>query len=942
MPSTINTTAERFIAEGPFAPSVAIVIGILLALVFAWAIRRESHILGRPVAITFWSLRTLAAAIVLWMLLAPVKVLIDTSTTRRAVMIATDVSGSMLTVDPAGSSDDLRWVLARSKPGKFSATREADATVASIGIALRKLQSAREVLQLHGHERPLMDSVTAANVAIERAKSHVLQIVDAPAGKKPSEKCQALADRLIKLFDGAEIQSFGQVVNDLKKHRTPAQKAWQEGLSDLEHRVGAIKGVAQELARTAAENDGKHLASGDAEVMSSVQNANRLDRVLKSVDLLQANTLAPLHDKADIRFGAFDQSFRLLSGPPASVKRDSDASASNPDGPATVPGTDLSNLFMSLRQESSNQQLAAVFLLSDVAHNEAAEKHPRDAAEMLAGIPVYVVPIGNTQYVRDLRLRSVFAPAVAMRNDDIVIEASVQAWHCENELCVVQLMQDGKPIDQREVLLDSGMATRTVRFERHVATLGREQYRVSIKPIEGELTTDNNDQDFEVNVTRNEIKMLLADEFPRWEYRYLTQLFRRDTKVEVDELLFHPRMIATGRREENKSLPTTVDEWDHYDLVLLGDLPTEHFSVASQESLVEYMKQRGGTVVVIAGAESMPQKFNEQPLGEIIPVEQVDSNSPANAQGFVFHMTDEGRDHPAVNIGETEEENRDAWNLINHYSSLSTLSAWRRPKAAARTLIAAVPRDSSDPTTDAKNNAFLCWQPIGRGRIVYLSGPESYRLRFLRGDRLHYRFWGQLLRWAIAADLATGTKYVKVRTDKSRYGVRDTIQITVRLADGSGEPIIADGVAVKIHGSGEERVVALSADLGVPGEYRGEVRSLPAGDYRIEPIGAAVEKLQQEDSQEPASTSLTVQQEVAAEMADTRCDRALAQQIADATGGQVIPPTAIEEILALTNLEPIVSEKIQQKPLWVQWKYLWIVFGCLQFEWIIRRRLGLS
>ena len=216
-------------------------------------------------------------------------------------------------------------------------------------------------------------------------------------------------------------------MNDIKKHRTPAQKAWQEGLSDLEHRVGAIKGVAQELARTAAESDGKHLAGENAEVMSSVQNANRLDRVLKSVDLLQTNTLAPLHDKADIRFGAFDQSFRLLNGPPVSVKRDSDASASNSDGPATVSGTDLSNLFMSLRQESSNQQLAAVFLLSDVAHNEAAEKHPRDAAEMLAGIPVYVVPIGNSQYVRDLRLRSVFAPAVAMRNDDIVIEASVRA-----------------------------------------------------------------------------------------------------------------------------------------------------------------------------------------------------------------------------------------------------------------------------------------------------------------------------------------------------------------------------------------------------------------------------------------------------------------------------------------------------------------------------------
>src|SRR5207302_729410 len=163
-----------------------------------------------------------------------------------------------------------------------------------------------------------------------------------------------------------------------------------------------------------------------------------------------------------------------------------------------------------------------------------------------------------------------------------------------------------------------------------------------IEPVEGELSSDNNERDFEVNVTRNDIKILLADEFPRWEYRYLTQLFRRDDKVQCDELLFRPRIIATGRREASKSVPTTVDAWD----------------------------------------------------------------------------------------------------LVNRHLSLPVVSPWRRPLAAARTLIAAVPKGSAK-ADDEKKSAFLCWQPVGRGRIVYLAGPETYRLRFLRGDRLHYRFWGQ-------------------------------------------------------------------------------------------------------------------------------------------------------------------------------------------------------
>jgi hypothetical protein len=157
-----------------------------------------------------------------------------------------------------------------------------------------------------------------------------------------------------------------------------------------------------------------------------------------------------------------------------------------------------------------------------------------------------------------------------------------------------------------------------------------------------------------------------------------------------------------------------------------------------------------------------------------------------------------------------------------------------------------------------------------------------------------------------------------------------------------GEPVVADGVSASIIGADDSRTISLSADLVVPGEYRGEIRSLAAGAYRIEPAGNAVEQLQRENSQEPATATLSVQKEMSSELTETRCDRALAQQIADVTGGQVVPPTAIDEILKLSNLEPLTSETIQQLPLWVQWKYLWIVFGCLQLEWIVRRRLGLS
>jgi hypothetical protein len=294
-------------------------------------------------------------------------------------------------------------------------------------------------------------------------------------------------------------------------------------------------------------------------------------------------------------------------------------------------------------------------------------------------------------------------------------------------------------------------------------------------------------------------------------------------------------------------------------------------------------------------------------------------------------------------IGETETATREAWDFVNQFAPLHALSAWRVPRPAAHTLIEAMPRGTVDNRTESSGtDAFLCWQPVGRGRVVYLSGPETYRLRFLRGDRLHYRFWGQLLRWAIAADLGVGDRLVRIRTDKSRYQSGEAVRIRVQLASDSGEPLAADEpLQVRLErGDGEQLAPLEPSDI--PGEYIAELRSLTAGVYRAEPVGEAIDRLQAGESMRRAAASFTVQGDVPLELVDTRCNLALARQISGLTGGQAIPPTAIEEVLALTDLEPIVSEQVERRALWVEWKYLWLVFGCLQIEWLIRKWNGLS
>lgn len=934
MPATSVQHVEQMAFEGPIGTALAVTIGLGCAAFFAWLLWREVGVLGPRRAMLFWLLRTAAVAVVMWMLLAPERVQIATSTTRQAVVIVTDLSDSMGTVDPAGSAEERRWEFASQPDTSGNAVTAMDRTAAALAVARLRLTSAIDAVRQHRPESTVIPLLKETDTAFRHARSR-LELADSHI---TSSKTQALLHRVTQLFDGPELDDFRRLMAALDKGRTPSRQGWREGLPDLLHRVTTLQDACGELLSAVVEEDRTRHSATDR----AVSKTTRARRAVDFTQHLEASLRAMLPADADVRFQALHTELAAVADTHAFGKLPGEAPSQPTTENLPVHHTNLTAVFETLQREFQNQPLAGVVVLSDFAHNQPATASPVEVAATLAGTPVYTVPVGNPKHVRDVELQSVFAPAVAMRNDDIVLEARIQAYECAGEVCSLQLLRDDAVIAEREFHIDSDFLTRTVRFDEHVSTVGLQHYQVRLTSIPGELTAANNTRDVDVNVTRNDLKILVADEFPRWEYRYLTQLFRRDSKTICDELLFHPRLIATGQREATRTLPVTADDWDYYDLVILGDLPTDHFPFAAQEALVEYLQKRGGTVVMIAGDEALPEAYTQFPLGEIIPVQRADDTASKTAAGYSLEPTPEGREHPALMIAETADDSRIAWDFINRYSPIPQLSPWRRPRPTTHTLLAAVPRQETNNANSSATDAFLCWQPVGRGRVVYLSGPESYRLRLLRGDRLHYRFWGQLIRWAIASDLGVGSQFARLRTDKTRYTARDTVQVTLQLSDEEGQPLAATELSARVITTDGERLVPLMADPQVPGEYHGEITGLPAGQHQIEPVGALIEQRLEEANQPPVRVAIEVQPEISTELVDTRCDRVLADQIAKATGGLMLPPTAVAEVLALTNLEPIVTQESARQPLWVQWKYLWIVFGCLHMEWIIRKWLGVS
>jgi hypothetical protein len=208
---------------------------------------------------------------------------------------------------------------------------------------------------------------------------------------------------------------------------------------------------------------------------------------------------------------------------------------------------------------------------------------------------------------------------------------------------------------------------------------------------------------------------------------------------------------------------------------------------------------------------------------------------------------------------------------------------------------------------------------------------------------MHHRFWGQFLRWITAASSGAGSDLVRLQTDHTRYATGEPVQVTVWLKDPNGRPLANEPIQAEARAfDGAAISVGLTPDAEMAGRYYGTLDHLAAGAYQITVSGRVIaELLPSAADVKKATATITVRGADSIEMMNTQCNRALLEQLAELTGGQVIPPTAIDEVFRLVSVTPQVSETVERTPLWNRWSSLLIVFGCLLTEWIVRKSKGL-
>jgi hypothetical protein len=259
-------------------------------------------------------------------------------------------------------------------------------------------------------------------------------------------------------------------------------------------------------------------------------------------------------------------------------------------------------------------------------------------------------------------------------------------------------------------------------------------------------------------------------------------------------------------------------------------------------------------------------------------------------------------------------------------------------------------------------------QQVGTGRTMVFAVDTTWRWRTVvggyTGDTTFYtRFWGQVVRWLAGVETEP-PQQLFASTDRQRYQVGQTIELNVALhvprktsqtqAAGSlqatTQPVDAPASPETVGGW---QVTAFAADekgsrLNVPlaelggGRYRGTIGASRPGRWDLivsaEPPTAP---LDEQAGREWLSQSQVVTVQVDrpdAEMLDPRPNPQWLVQVAQQTGGQVVPPDQIEAWAKGLPRKPVQVTRVQQAELWRHPALATIFLGVLCTEWFLRRR----
>lgn len=597
--------------------------------------------------------------------------------------------------------------------------------------------------------------------------------------------------------------------------------------------------------------------------------------------------------------------------------------------------SDLPGLLARLSERASAGEFVAAVLVSD-----GASSTPLEATPGTPHLPLFTLGVGEAGAVADREVRDVTVSDVSVVDSLAEVSATVVSHGEARETVDVRLLENGRPVEVRQVVLPGRSQQVRERFRVTPSRTTATVYAVEVADAPGELTADNNRGAVFVPVPGPPHPVLVLQGGPGFEHGFLMRMLGRDPGLDVDGVVTkgrtpddQPTFYVQGSASRTPHLlegfPPDLPKLFAYAAIVLANVEADQLTRAQLDALRAFVERRGGGLAVIGARSYGDRGVVTSGLGDIVPVEPRGGGAAnaaaggAGRDGTRITLTGAGRAHPLMQLSTDEAASLQQWETL---PSLAAATAVGPPRPGAEVL-ATVAGPAGDP------QPLVAVQRLGRGRSLAFMGEGAWRWRMgLPSDnRVYETFWRQAVRWL--AIQAPG----QVAITAGAPAVGTPTHVAVRVVDEAYEPIGDATVTLRVsEPGGATRSVPAVLDPREAGTYRAALLPVTGGVHTLE-------------AEAQRGGRLVGRAEVSVlaggadpELVDPRRNDALLARLAELSGGALLAPAEIDDLASrIRNAVATPTARTVQRDLWHNaWTFLVLVL-ILGMEWGLRRRWGL-
>jgi hypothetical protein len=611
---------------------------------------------------------------------------------------------------------------------------------------------------------------------------------------------------------------------------------------------------------------------------------------------------------------------------------------------ATEPTSRLGDAVREIIDRQRGRSTAAIVLLTDGISTEGATLREAAAYAQNKSLPLYIVGLGSEQPPRDIRLSDLLVDDIAFVGDVLNFDVQLHSVGLAGRQATVRLTRGelATPLAAVTVKLTDDNSPLAIRLSHRPQEEGDFDYTIEVDSFKDEPNHDNNRLTRRISIRNSTIRVLLVQSSPSYEYRYLKNLLSRATKrgapdekaIELTTVLQEADLeYITNEGTAVTAFPVQQNELFNYDVIIFGDANPAFFSRSALDNVREFVEERGGGVIFIAGPNYFPKQYETTPLAELLPFDLTTASLLAEetvaSDSFRLRPTVLGRDSPTFQIGDSSEESRLLWPQLPELRWLLEI-----PEVNTTAMVLA--EHPTRRSLAGRALPVILMQFVGAGKVIFHATDETYLwARHQGSDRLYGRYWHQTIRYLSRSKLLADRRPIEITTDAQQYVKGDTVRLRVLFRDERLAPVEDKGVTVSLEAEQGRRLsVVLSRAAADRGLFETTLGDLAVGKYQAQLASPVV-------SQPPVPRQFSVAS-LMNERSRLEMDaNDLTAAAATSRGRFYTIRNASRLLKSLPAGDQVRIESSPPRPIWNSSWLAALFVALLVTEWILRKRAGL-